>query len=72
MNVELAQRIAALDGDEELLVGRILDRLDIGREDYGAWVAYQERRDLEEETLQELLDGVIYLAMRLEAIRHAK
>ena len=69
MNVELAQRIAALEGDEELLVAHIIDRLDIGREDYGAWVAYQERRDLEEETLQELLDGVIYLAMRLEAIR---
>ena len=67
MGIKLAQSIAALEGDEARLVQRVLDRLNIGRREYGAWLASGEKRNLRVDTLEEILDTVIYLAMILEA-----
>ena len=49
--------------DEVRLLHELHRRLLRGREQYGAWVAANESRDLEREQYEELLDAQVYGAM---------
>jgi hypothetical protein len=48
---------------EVQLLHELMTRLLRGREQYGAWVAANENRDLEREQYEELLDAQVYGAM---------
>jgi len=67
---EITKRLLRLPGDELALVEAMLDRLDLGRSSYGAWLASQESRDLARERLEELLDAAWYSAT-MDAMRRA-
>jgi hypothetical protein len=59
----LIEKIQRLKGDEPLLVEHLVDRLLMGQEPYGIWLAAKERRNLMGDLRDELLDGVAYLCM---------
>ena len=48
---------------EVQLLHELMTRLLRGREQYGAWIAANENRDLEREQYEELLDAQVYGAM---------
>lgn len=50
--------------DELALLVELKNRILRGRKTYGEWVAKNERRDLDREQLEELLDGQVYGAIR--------
>lgn len=63
-NTQLLARIEALEPDERKIVEAIVERLEMGRKQYGAWNV-NDGRDYEAETLAELLDGCAYLAAEI-------
>lgn len=61
---ETLPSLKQLAGDELDVVGMVVERLALGRGIYGQWIASAEMRDLQEESLYEELDDVVYTAMR--------
>lgn len=59
--VSLGDRIRSLPEDEEEITTTLLERLERGRREYGAWDVH-DGRDYESEALEEMLDGLHYLA----------
>jgi hypothetical protein len=57
-------RCLGFSGDESKLLLRIAERVARGREVYGQFVLDSDRRDFEEERREELLDALVYGAMR--------
>lgn len=62
--LETLPSLKQLAGDELDVVGMVVERLALGRGIYGQWIASAEVRDLQEESLYEELDDVVYTAMR--------
>ena len=60
-NMGLMTRVMALRADEHAIVTALLERIEAGRADYGPW-RVDDGRDYTEEALQELLDGMAYVA----------
>jgi len=58
--------------DEINLISLIAERLEKGRESYGALNLATDERDFTAEALEELLDGAIYLASKLMKLRRAE
>ncbi len=54
--------------DEERVLGLLRARLDMGRREYGE-LDVHDGRDWEREALEELLDGVLYMAIMLVRMR---
>lgn len=59
----LPARFDALGRDEQRLLLDLLDRIELGKKRYGAWVAAREHRDLGKEKREEVLDLLVYDAM---------
>jgi hypothetical protein len=56
-------------GINELILKKVQERLDLGQEKYGQDVPLKDNRDYHEETIEELLDGIVYLTARLIQIQ---
>jgi DNA polymerase-3 subunit epsilon len=69
--LQLGGRIESLPTDERAITTTLLDRLDAGRKQYGAWNVH-DGRDYEHEALEEVLDGLHYLAAALVKRRKAQ
>jgi len=46
-----------------------LARMEAGREKYGSFDPSSDRRDMLQESLEELMDSIVYIAMRVEQLR---
>lgn len=61
---QLGGRFSSLAGDEQELCEELLARLERGRSEYGPWHV-EDGRDYPNETLEEVLDGLHYVAAEL-------
>jgi hypothetical protein len=52
-------------GINELIINKVQERLDLGQKKYGQDVPLKDNRDYHQETIEELLDGIVYLTARL-------
>ena len=59
-------------GINKLIIKKVKERLDLGRKKYGQEVPLYDKRDYEEKTLEELLDGMVYLTARLIELQREK
>ena len=57
-------KIAGLKGDEREIVNALLDRINQGRDVYGQWEV-RDNRDYKKEALEEIIDGLHYVAAAL-------
>ena len=55
----------SLKHDERALIDLVTDRLTMGQKGYGELNIDEDKRDFCTESLEELIDGLIYLAIRL-------
>jgi hypothetical protein len=73
---EIAKTVAGFKADEKEIVSTIVQRIDRGRDVYGPWeIGGDQYRDYRQEALEELLDGMNYLAaelVRLKAERQGR
>lgn len=53
------------DGDEPRIIELVRQRLKLGETEYGKLDVASDKRNFKNETLEELLDAVIYLAAEL-------
>lgn len=67
----LAERIETLAGDERAIVETVVERIEQGRRAYGPW-NIADGRVYEREALEEILDGMAYLAAELVRLRGAQ
>ena len=71
---EIAKTVAGFQADESRIVSTIIQRIDQGRSEYGPWeIGEDHYRDYRQEALEELLDGMTYIAaelVRLKTDRH--
>jgi len=58
--------------DEERLISLIKGRLDQGRQTYGPLNIETDDRDFTAETLEEILDGMIYIAAQILTIKRTR
>jgi|7_EtaG_2_1085326.scaffolds.fasta_scaffold02449_14 hypothetical protein len=59
----------------EMIIERVQGRLDLGAKKYGDTIALDDRRDMVEETLEEVLDAIVYSTsalIQLQYKRHEK
>tara|TARA_R110002020_G_scaffold230845_5_gene442003 strand:- start:823 stop:1035 length:213 start_codon:yes stop_codon:yes gene_type:complete len=52
------------------LINRVEERLRLGADKYGGPIPINDDRDFLEETLEEVLDAIIYLTAKLIQIKH--
>jgi hypothetical protein len=69
MKRELQQRINALGPDVEDILEWLVDRLEMGDRQYGKFETAQDKRDFLTEGLEEMIDGIFYIAVRIQQIR---
>ena len=69
--ISLIERIERLNEDEREVLFVILDRLEMGRANYGP-LDLEDGRDWEAEWLDEAIDGFAYAAMRTVQIRRRR
>lgn len=53
------------DGDEPRILELVRQRLELGKTEYGTLNVSSDKRNFKNETIEELLDAVIYLAAEL-------
>ena len=46
-------------GINELIINKVQERLDLGQKKYGQDVPLKDNRDYHQETIEELLDGIV-------------
>jgi hypothetical protein len=67
---EIAKTVAGFQADEREIVATIVQRIDSGRGVYGPWeIGGDHYRDYRQEALEELLDGMNYLAAELVKLK---
>ncbi len=62
---EIADTLDDLSGDELLVIRRIVDRIAMGRKQYGELRLAGDKRDWDEEALAEICDLAVYAAIRV-------
>ena len=65
----LEHAIGELAGDELYVGGLVVERLRLGRSQYGQLDASADGRDLEREALEEAADGFVYVGTKLVQAR---
>lgn len=58
----LELEIGALQGDELDIIGKVVERLRLGRERYGQLDLRHDKREMATELLDEAFDGLVYAA----------
>lgn len=70
---EIAKRMAALPEEEQRrIMSELQKRLDKGRREYGHGVRIRDPYDWREMALEEVLDGMVYIAAALLRIREGE
>jgi hypothetical protein len=64
----LGARIARFAGDEAKIAGHVVGRLELGHGAYGPFDVARDKRNFPKETIEELIDGLIYLAAGVERL----
>lgn len=66
---ELPIRIAKLSTDERRILTLLLERIEQGKQRYGAWDLKSDSRNNPHEALEEVLDALHYVAASLLVLR---
>jgi|TARA_R110002033_G_scaffold136457_2_gene175949 hypothetical protein len=56
----------------EMIIERVQGRLDLGAKKYGDTIALDDRRDMVEETLEEVLDAIVYSTSALIQLQYKR
>jgi len=65
-------RWVTTDGINDKIKDMIHNRMDVGQVKYGGEIQIDDSRDMVRETLEECLDGMVYIAAKLVQIQDAK
>jgi hypothetical protein len=70
---EIAKTVAGFQADENEIVSTIVQRIDRGRGAYGPWeIGSDHYRDYRREALEEVLDGMNYIAAELVRMKNER
>lgn len=61
---KLVNRIQELQADERAIIETLLDRIEVGRKQYGPWKV-NDGRDYQAEVIEEVIDALHYCAALL-------